>query len=48
MSSIVAVLKHRILTDLKIEEIRFSLIQLIIEYPAIKIVFLGQGCASKL
>ena len=46
MSSIVA--PHLTLTDLKFVEIRFSLIPLIIESPAIKIVFLGQGCASKL
>ena len=48
MSSIVTPLKHLTLTDLKFVEIRFSLIPLIIESPAIKIVFLGQGCASKL
>ena len=45
--SIVAPLKPLTLTDLKFVEIRFSFIPLIIESPAIKVVFLGQGCASK-
>ena len=36
------------LTDLKFVEIRFLLIPLIIESLAIKIVFLGQGCAPEL
>ena len=48
MPSIMATLKHLTLTDLKFVRIRFSLIPLIIESSAIKIVFLGQGCASKL
>ena len=45
MLSIVAPLKHLTLTDLKFVEIRFSLIPLIIESHAIKIVLLDQGFA---
>ena len=48
MSSIMAQLKYLTLTDLKFLGIRFSLILLIIESPAIKIVFLGRGWAAKL
>ena len=48
MLSIVALLKNLALTDLKCVEKRFTLMLLIIESPAIKIVFLGQECASKL
>ena len=48
MLSIVALLKNLALTDLKCVEKRFTLMLLIIESPAIKIVFLSQECASKL
>ena len=41
-------LKHLTLTDSKFVEIRFSLIPLIIQSPAIKIVFLGRERVSKL
>ena len=46
MSSIVAPPKISLtLTDLNFVEKRFSLIPLIMESPAIEIVFLDQGCA---
>ena len=48
MSSIADPLNHLNLTDLKFVDIRVLLIPLIIESLAIKIVFLGQGCASRL
>ena len=48
MLFIVAPQKHLNLADLKFVEIRFPLIPLILESPAIKIVFLSQGYASKL
>ena len=48
MSFIADPLNHLTLTDLKFVDIRVLLIPLIIESPAIKIMFLGQGRASRL